>query len=89
MDMWLLSGDSVADTFRHFYELASGRHLTSEHARRLRFRTARIESAANFSIQVDGDPVLGGSVANIGIKHRALKALMPESALQLLKDPKR
>ncbi|MDP2778311.1 MAG: hypothetical protein Q8O48_11780, partial [Anaerolineales bacterium] len=67
----------------------SGRHLTSEHARRLPFRTARIESDANFSIQVDGDPVLGGNKAEINTLHRALKVLMPKNALQLLKNPKR
>lgn len=89
MDMWLLSGDSLADAFRHFFDLVSGRHLTSENARRLPFRTARIESDANFSIQADGDPVLGGSQAEIAVLHRALKVLMPENALQLLKNPKR
>lgn len=87
MDMWLLSGDSLADTFRHFFDLISGRHLKSEHARRIPFHTARIESDANFSIQVDGDPVLGGHKAEITTLHRALKVLMPENALQLLKNP--
>lgn len=89
MDMWLLSGDSVADTFRHFFELASGRHLNSEYARRLRFHHARVESGAHFSVQVDGDPVLGGQTADISIQHRALKVLMPENALQLLQKPNR
>ncbi|HRQ23689.1 MAG TPA: hypothetical protein PLF42_09720, partial [Anaerolineales bacterium] len=89
MDMWLLSGDSLADTFRHFFELASGRHLNSEYARRIPFRSVRVESDANFSIQVDGDPVLGGKAADIRVRHRALKVLMPENALYLLKDPKR
>lgn len=88
MDMWLLSGDSLADTFRHFFELVSGRHLHSDYARRIPFHSARIESDANFSIQVDGDPVLGGSTAAISIQHRALKVLMPENALYLLKKPK-
>jgi diacylglycerol kinase (ATP) len=89
MDMWLLSGDSLADTFRHFFDLASGRHLNSEYARRVPFHTARIESDATFAIQVDGDPVLGGHTAEITTQHRALKILMPENALYLLKDPKR
>ena len=89
MDMWLLSGDSLADTFRHFFELISGRHLNSEYAKRVPFRNVRIESDANFSIQVDGDPMLGGHSAEIKTLHRALKVLMPENALQLLKDPKR
>lgn len=89
MDMWLLSGDSLADTFRHFFELVSGRHLNSEHARRIPFRNVRVESDANFSIQVDGDPVLGGKTAEISVRHRALKVLMPENALYLLQNPQR
>jgi diacylglycerol kinase family enzyme len=89
MDMWLLSGDSLADTFRILFELASGRHLHSDYARRIPFQTARVESDATFNIQVDGDPMLGGHHATITAKHRALKVLMPEHALNLLKNPKR
>ena len=89
MDMWLLSGDSLADALRHFFDLVAGRHLTSDQARRLPFRNARVESDAAFSIQVDGDPVLGGKQAEIKTLHRALKVLMPKDALQLLKDPQR
>ncbi|HMU95122.1 MAG TPA: diacylglycerol kinase family protein, partial [Anaerolineales bacterium] len=87
MDMWLLSGNSVADALRHFFDLVAGRHLTSDQARRLPFHTARVESDAAFSIQVDGDPALGSSHADITIKHRALKILMPKDALYLLKNP--
>jgi YegS/Rv2252/BmrU family lipid kinase len=89
MDLWLFSGNSLADALRHFFDLVAGRHLTSDQARRLPFRVARVESDANFSIQVDGDPMLGGKQAEIRVLHRALKVLMPENALYLLKDPKR
>jgi len=89
MDMWLLSGDSLADAFRHFFELISGRHLNSEYAKRVPFHNIRIESDANFSIQVDGDPMLGSHIAEIQTLHQALKVLMPQNALQLLKKPKR
>jgi diacylglycerol kinase family enzyme len=89
MDMWLLSGNSLADALRHFFDLVAGRHLTSDQARCLPFRTARVESDAAFSIQVDGDPMLGGHHADIIVKHRALKVLMPAAAHQLLKDPRR
>ena len=89
MDMWLLSGNNVADALRHFFDLIAGRHLTSDQARRLRFHSARVESDASFNIQVDGDPMLGGHHADITIRHRALKVLMPEGAFQLLKNPKR
>jgi len=87
MDMWLLSGNSLADALRHFFDMVAGRHLTSDQARRLRFQTARVESDAAFSIQVDGEPMLGGQKAEITIKHRALKVLMPKDALGLLKTP--
>ncbi|MBI2332069.1 MAG: hypothetical protein HYU84_07925, partial [Chloroflexi bacterium] len=89
MDLWLLSGDNVADAFRHFFDLLAGRHLTSDQARCIPFRNVTIESAANFSIQVDGDPMLGSHKAEIKVRHRALKILMPENALYLLKNPKR
>jgi diacylglycerol kinase (ATP) len=89
MDMWLLSGNNVADALRHFFDLVAGRHLTSDQARRLPFHTARVESDAAFSIQVDGDPMLGGRHTDITIQHRALKVLMPQNAYHLLKNPKR
>jgi len=37
---------------------------------------------------VDGDPALGGHQADITIKHRGLKILMPNNALYLLKNKK-
>ncbi|GAB1470525.1 diacylglycerol kinase family lipid kinase [Chloroflexota bacterium] len=89
MELWLLSGDNVADTFRHFFDLLAGRHLNSEHARCIPFQSVRIESDANFSIQVDGDPMLGGRKAEVKVKQRALKVLMPENALYLLKTPQK
>ena len=88
MDLWLLSGNNVADALRHFFALVAGRHLTSDQARRLPFHTARVESDAPFSVQVDGDPALGGHHADITIKHRALKVLMPTNAYFLLKHKK-
>jgi diacylglycerol kinase (ATP) len=89
MDMWLLSGNNVADALRQFGDLVAGRHLTYDQARRLPFHSARVESDAAFAIQVDGDPVLGGKIAEIKILQRALKVLMPTDAYFLLKNPKR
>ncbi|MEW6404386.1 MAG: diacylglycerol kinase family protein [Chloroflexota bacterium] len=87
MDLWLLSGNNLADALRHFFDMVAGRHLTSEQARCLSFRSARIESASPSSIQVDGEPMLGGQEVNIEVRHRALKVLMPSSAYHLLKTP--
>ncbi len=87
MDLWLLSGNNLADAFRHFFDLVAGRHLTSEQARCLSFRIARIESSSPFSIQIDGDPMLGGMRAELTVRARALKVLMPQLALNLLQNP--
>ncbi len=87
MDLWLLSGKSLADAFRHFFDLVAGRHLTSDQARCLPFSSARVESDTPFSIQMDGDPMLGGVRAEISVRRRALKVLMPQKALGLLSEP--
>ena len=87
MDLWLLSGNSLADAFRHFFDLVAGRHLNSDQARCLPFQSARIESDAPFSIQIDGDPMIGGNQAEILVRPRSLKVLMPEKALNLLQNP--
>lgn len=86
MDMWLMSGNSIADAFRHFFDLLAGRHLTSEQARCLPYHSARVESETAFSIQVDGEPVLAGARAELVVHKQALKALIPPGALKLFKE---
>src|SRR5258708_19279715 len=58
MDMWLMSGNNVADAFRHFFDLLAGRHLTSDHARPLPFHSLPVESDTPFSIPLDAAPLL-------------------------------
>jgi YegS/Rv2252/BmrU family lipid kinase len=89
MDLWLLSGSNLADAFRHFFDLMAGRHLTSDQARCLPFTSARVESDTAFSIQMDGEPFLSGNTAELVVRPRALKVLMPQPALQLLHTPAR
>ena len=86
MDLWLMSGNNLVDAFRHFFDLLAGRHLTSDQARRLPFRSARVESDTAFSIQMDGEPMLGGKEAKLEIKKQALKVIIPPKALELLKE---
>jgi len=84
MDLWLLSGDNLADAFRHFFAITAGRHVTSDQARCLPFHNARIESETPFSLQMDGEPMLGGQQATITVAPRALRVLMPLAAAQCL-----
>lgn len=87
MELWLLSGSNLADAFRHFFELASGRHLTSEYARCIIFNKLRIESDTAFSIQMDGEPMLAGNQVEINIIPRGLRVLLPAMAHQYLSFP--
>jgi len=87
MDLWLFSGNNMADAFRHFFDMLADRHLTSEQARCVPFREAHIESEEAFSLQMDGEPMLGGQRADLAIRARSLKVLMPRKALHLLKNP--
>jgi diacylglycerol kinase family enzyme len=82
-----LSGDNVADAFRHFFDILAGRHLTSDQARCITFQSACIESDVPFSIQMDGEPMLGSARAEIAARPRALKILMPTQALNLFQSP--
>ncbi|MFH1185056.1 MAG: diacylglycerol kinase family protein [Chloroflexota bacterium] len=86
MDLWLISGSTLADAIRAFFEVLAGSHVTSDQARRLPFSTARVESDTPFSVQMDGDPMLGGKHVHLSIQKQALKVLMPPQGIKLLKE---
>jgi len=89
MDLWLFSGNSLTDAFRHFFNLRAGRHLNSDQARCIPFRSLRVESDTPFPIQMDGEPMLGAQQAVFTIRPHALRVLMPPKALGLLCRPPR
>jgi len=80
MDLWLLSGSTLADAFRHFFDMRAGRHVNSDSARCIPFRTVSIESDIPFPIQLDGEPMLGVNSVEIAVKPRSLRVLMPEQS---------
>jgi diacylglycerol kinase (ATP) len=84
MELWLFSGNSLADTFRHFFEMTAGRHITSEYARCIPYNHLRIESEIPFSIQMDGEPMLAGKQVEINIQPRSLRVLLPIEAHKYL-----
>lgn len=87
MDLWLFSGSTLADAFRHFFAMRAGRHLSSEMARCVPFRTAVVESDSSFPIQLDGEPMLGASRAVLQVLPRALRVLIPPQACRELCTP--
>lgn len=83
-DLWLFSGNHLADAFRQAYDLWRGRHLNSNMARRIPFRALRVEAESPFLVQTDGEPRPATRQVEISIQPRALRLLIPPQALHLL-----
>ena len=88
MDLWLFSGSTLADAFRHFFDMQSGRHITSDQARCIPFSRASINSSTPFSLQMDGEPMLGTQQASLEVLQRSLQVLIPPDARYLLSGEK-
>jgi diacylglycerol kinase (ATP) len=88
MDLWLFSGSTLADAFRVMFDILSGLHRTSDQVRCIPFRKALIESGTPFSLQMDGEPMLGTHQASIEVLQGSLQVLIPAHARVLLQGEK-
>ena len=88
MELWLFAGSTLADAFRAFFDLQSARHLTSDQARCIPFRKAIIESGTPFSLQMDGEPMLGAQQVTLEVLQGKLQVLVPAHARYLLQNDK-
>jgi diacylglycerol kinase (ATP) len=84
MDLWLFAGSTLADAFRAFIDVQTKRHLNSEQARCITFRNALIESDTPFSIQMDGEPMMGAQQIRLQVLQEKLQVLIPPHAQYLL-----
>jgi diacylglycerol kinase (ATP) len=87
LDLWLFGGDSLADAFRHAYDLWRGNHVTSRDVQRITFQELRVQAEAPFFIHMDAEPKQATDQAHITVERCALKVLMPPKALTLLTKP--
>jgi YegS/Rv2252/BmrU family lipid kinase len=86
-DLWLFGGDSLADAFRHAYDLWRGNHVTSKDVQRVTFQELRVQAEAPFFIHMDAEPKQATDRAFISVERRALKVLLPPAAVALLTKP--
>lgn len=86
LDLWLFSGNNLGDVLRHVYDMWRGLHLTSDMARCIAFRDLRIEAELPFLIQTDGEPRGSTQKAEITVRPRVLRMLMPPRGMSLLKN---
>jgi diacylglycerol kinase family enzyme len=86
MDLWLFSGSTLADTFRQFFEIRAGSHMTSDMARCIPFRKVLIESETPFPIQIDGETMIGSQQVTLEVLPQKILILMPPQARHLLQN---
>ncbi len=84
MDLWLFEGETVLETIQHAWNLFSGRHLQSERARCVPFRSLQLSSDRPMYVQLDGEPVDGGQEIKIDVLPKSLKIIVPEKAPRAL-----
>jgi diacylglycerol kinase (ATP) len=85
MDLWLFAGSTLADAFRQLFDILTGQHVVSDEVRCISFHKALIESSTPFSLQMDGEPMLGSVKATLEVLRGKLQVLMPPQAKHLLK----
>ncbi|MBT3338984.1 MAG: diacylglycerol kinase family lipid kinase [Anaerolineae bacterium] len=83
-DLWLFTGNNMADALRPVIEMWGGRHIDSAYTRRIPFRELRLEAETPFAVQTDGEPRFDTKIAEISVRKRALRVLMPSNALDAL-----
>ena len=85
-DLWLFTGNNMADALRPVFEMWGGRHIDSAHTRRIPFRNLRLEADTEFAVQTDGEPRFDTKIAEISVQKQALRVLMPSHALDALSE---
>ena len=86
LDMWLFTGSHLGDALHHAYNMWRGKHVTSDMARRITFKSLRIEADAPYWIQTDGEPRGSAQQTVIKVQPRKLRMLMPPQGMELLKN---
>jgi diacylglycerol kinase family enzyme len=87
MDLWLFTGSTLADAFRVMFDILGGQHIVSDQARCIPFHQATIVSETPFSLQLDGEAMLGTQRIFIEILPQKLYVLMPQIARDRLSKP--
>jgi diacylglycerol kinase (ATP) len=86
MDLWLFPGSNMGDTMRHALDIATQQHLSSKNIQRVSFRQLRVESSSPIFLQMDGDPAPTVNQLEVEVLPRALRLMIPDRSLFLLKQ---
>lgn len=78
MDLWLFEGETLGDTVQMVLELFSGRHVRSESIRYIPFSELSLQSDSPLYMQMDGEPMIAESPAQIYVLPKSLLVLVPD-----------
>ena len=78
MDLWLFAGDTMLETLQHMFDLASGKHFSSEKTNYIPCKEVIIKSKTDLYLQLDGEPIAPSKKVTIDIRPRSLRVLVPK-----------
>ena len=78
-ELWLFTGDSMLETLQHLFDLASGKHLTSDKTFHKTCQEINIKSNTEVYLQLDGEPISPSKKVTISIKPEALNVMVPDT----------
>lgn len=80
MDLWLFKGDNPVDSYQRVLDLASHRHLTSDHFQCIQFDKLSLSADIDLYVQLDAEPFDASEQINIQVDAQALNLLVPIEA---------
>ncbi len=86
VDLWMLSGNNLADSLRHAFGMIGGWHLTASDAYHFSSSRLVIESDVALAMQLDGEPAGEARHIEIETMPGALRLILPEKARPMLKQ---
>ena len=78
MELWLFKGESFTDTVQRAWDLFAGQHIGSNQVMCIPFQSVTLETDSVLYIQTDGEPVSENHCVTVEVRHRSLRALIPE-----------
>lgn len=78
MDLWLFEGETLGDTVQMALDLFTGRHVQSDSVQLFPFKELSLRSDSPLYMQMDGEPMIADSPAQISVLPKSLLVLVPE-----------
>ncbi len=79
MDLWLFSGETLAETLQHVWAVVTGSLARSNQVESYPCENIRIRSDQELYLQLDGEPLPPAKSIHIDIQPKSLQVIVPET----------